>query len=108
MAETSWANQTSVRRNAKSTIRRSSLRAHRGAVCRALPHLAVYQITVQSDIHCSSVSSSRRAIREVYQTIFEMASTSTSICIWFFMAKYDKKFSKNYFRLFRNETSNQL
>ncbi|MCA1625938.1 MAG: hypothetical protein LC768_05775, partial [Acidobacteria bacterium] len=24
--------------------------------------------------HCSSVNSSRRAIREVYQTIFEMAS----------------------------------
>lgn len=28
------------------------------------------------NIHCSSVSSSRRAIREVYQTIFEMASNN--------------------------------
>lgn len=29
--------------------------------------------------HCSSVNSSRRAIREVYQTIFEMASTKAAL-----------------------------
>jgi hypothetical protein len=30
-------------------------------------------------LHCSSVNSSRRAIREVYQTIFEMASSNALI-----------------------------
>src|SRR5215213_1721517 len=48
MAETVRANPPNAHRFAKSTIRRSLLRAQTCAVCRELQQQAVYQITVQS------------------------------------------------------------
>ena len=60
-------------RNIQSTPLRTS-RALRGG----LPRVWITSALSKSDSikdHCSSVNSSRRAIREVYQTIFEMASS---------------------------------
>ena len=75
-------------RNIQSTPFKTS-RAWRGGLPRVWTTSALSKSSSIKD-HCSSVNSSRRAIGEVYQTIFEMAS-SYYVFVYFHHADFNYK-----------------